>query len=704
LAELDTVGHDLPATPDRLHTLNEIGRVLSSTLDLLSLFETIYDQVSRVMDTTLFFIGLVQPERHVISLPYFREEGTLHTDQEVPLGNSVTSLVIERNLRLLFNTDAEYLEFAEANGLPEILIGDEENLPSLSQIFVPLNTDNRSIGALSVQSTRTHAYQPEDMQTLSVIASQAAVAIANASLFAQTQTNLDQMRAMLDVAQKINGSLELSTVLDELLSGMRPVLPYYLATVLLPNIDEACLEIVGTIGPDVENWRSTVKIPFGQGVTGQVYLTGEPLRVGDVQSFPGYVGADDSVRSEMAVPLRQRDRIVGVLNVERAEVNAFSSSELDLLMLFASQAAIAIENARLFTEQRNRVYDLQTIQSIVQKLTPLHDIPSIAELVNRELKQLIDYHACRLFFLDESHKLLVPLTESGTPIGDLRLRVGEGVAGWIAQSGESVVIPNTLQDSRAAQIAGTPVRKESMIGAPLVYEGKVRGVITLSKLGINQFDENSLRLLEIISAQTAIAFDRARLYDELRTEAITDPLTKLYNRRYLLERFKEEKSRAIRNNHTLAAIMLDIDTFKRVNDRYGHDAGDVVLQEMALVIRAAVRAEDIVARYGGEEFCILLPEIPVDEAERVAERLRAMIQRRVLPETAGVRNVTVSVGMALLRRDDLGGELFSRADHAMYAVKHVGGNRVCIPDGNAYRFYGEPPTDADDRADPQIVG
>jgi diguanylate cyclase (GGDEF)-like protein len=135
--------------------------------------------------------------------------------------------------------------------------------------------------------------------------------------------------------------------------------------------------------------------------------------------------------------------------------------------------------------------------------------------------------------------------------------------------------------------------------------------------------------------------------------------------------------------------MLDIDTFKRVNDRYGHDAGDAVLQEIALVIRAAVRAEDIVARYGGEEFCILLPEIPPEEAERVAERLRAMIERRLLPAAAGVRSVTVSVGLALLRPSDAGAELFTRADHAMYAVKHVGGNRVCVPDGTAYRFYGE---------------
>jgi diguanylate cyclase (GGDEF)-like protein len=415
-----------------------------------------------------------------------------------------------------------------------------------------------------------------------------------------------------------------------------------------------------------------------------VFVWGEPLVVPDVRNFPDYVGPVHAVRSEMAVPLKQGERVVGVLTVAREEPNSFTESELDLLLLFASQAAIAIENARLYAEQRSRVFELQAIQSIVQKLTPLHDIPSIAELVNRELKALIEFHSSRLFFLDERHGLLVPLSESGTPLGDLRVRVGEGIAGWIARSGESIIIPNTLVDSRGAQIAGTPVREESMLGAPLVYEGRVRGVITLSKLGVNQFDENALRLLEIIAAQTAIAFDRARLYDELKTEASTDPLTKLYNRRYLLERYKEERSRAIRNRHSLAAIMLDIDGFKRVNDRYGHDAGDMVLQEVALVIRA-------VSRYGGEEFCIVLPEIPVSEAERVAERLRTMIARRTLPLRAGVSTVTVSVGLAFLHPDESDSELFSRADGAMYAVKRVGGNSVCIDDGAVFRFYGEPP-------------
>jgi diguanylate cyclase (GGDEF)-like protein len=695
MGESEIPGGHLPDQPDRLVMLNEIGRVLASTLDVHSLFETIYEQASRVMDTTLFFIGLIEGDE--IALVYFREEGRLYTDQRFPVGNSTTGTVVKENISLLFNSVDEYQRFVTENDLPEILIGDEENLPSRSQIFVPLNTGNRSIGAMSVQSTRLDAYRPEDLQMLTVIASQAAIAIENARLFAASNRNVSQMKALLDVAQKVTGSLDLRTVLDEILSGMRSVIPYYLASVLLPNADAGALEIVGTVGDYDAEWKGTVLIPFGAGVTGRVYTSGEPCVVGNTREVPDYVGPASVVRSEMAVPLRQGDRIIGVLNVEREEVNAFTAEELDVLVLFASQAAIAIQNARLFDEQRNRVFELQTVQSIVQKLTPLHDVAAIGEVVNRQLKALIDYHACRVFLLDEASRLLVPLSESGTPIGDLRLHVGEGVAGWIAQSGESTIIPNTLEDSRAAQIAGTPVRRESMVGAPLVYEGRVRGVITLSKLGVNQFDENSLRLLEIIAAQTAIAFDRARLYDELRTEAITDALTKLYNRRYLLERFKEEKSRAIRNRHTLAAIMLDIDGFKRVNDRYGHDAGDVVLIELGLVIRAAVRAEDIVARYGGEEFCILLPEIPVDEAERVAERLRVMIEQQVLPVEAGVAQVTVSVGMALLRDDDLALELFTRADHAMYAVKRAGGNRVCVPDGPAFRIY-EPPSDETDSA------
>jgi len=508
---------------DHLQTLTEISRAVSATLDLRTLYDTIYQQIGRVTDTTVFYLALHQPYRNIIELPYFREEGRLFLDQAFPYGNSTTSLVIGQGRPLLFHTLSAYQRYAERNGLPEILVGDTAKEPSQSQIFVPLNTGSRTIGALSVQSKHAHIYTEDDVQMLSVI---------------------------------------------------------------------------------------------------------------------------------------------------------------------ASQAAIAIENARLFADQQNRVFELQTIQSIVQKLNPLHEIPAIAALIDQELKQLIDYHTCRLFQLDPHGQELLPIVFPGSDSAELHFKVGEGITGWIAFNGRSEIVPNTLVDPRVSQIAGTPRREESIVGAPLIYEGRGRGVITLSKLGTNQFDEDSLRLLEIIAAQAAIAFDRARLYEELRAEAITDPLTKLYNRRYLLERFREEKARAIRNQHTLAAMMLDIDKFKPVNDTFGHDAGDVVLQDLASVIRMVVRAEDIVTRYGGEEFCILLPEIPAEDAERVAERLRAVIERHHLPQAAGVQSITVSVGMSLFSPDDVGVELFSRSDLAMYAVKHVGGNRICVCEGARFRFLG----------------
>lgn len=678
---------------DRLHLLNEISRVVSSPLELRTLYDTIYEQVGRVMDTSQFFIALYQHGRGTIDVPYLREHGTLYLDQQVPHGESVTNLVIQHGTPLLFHSDEDYVQYARANGLPDLVVGDEV---SEAKIYVPLNTGNHTIGALTVQSKRLHAYTEDDVQTLSVIASQAAIAIENARLYAQSQSSVRQMHALLHVAQMINGSLDLPTVLDAILTGMRGVIPFYVADILLPNHGAGYLEIVGTVGETTCERRAERTTAFGQGVAGRVFQTGEPLVVhgapSALTSSPSVCteGELEQTRCRLAMPLKHGGTVVGVLNVER-EADAFAPEEFDLLAIFASQAAIAIENARLFSEQQRRVFELQTIQSIVQKLTPLHHIQDIAALIDEELKQLIDYHSCRLFLLDQYRKVLVSLTPAGSSTAgyDIELRVGEGITGWIAEQGESVLIPNTLEDNRVTQIAGTPRREESLIGTPLIYEGKVHGVVTLSKLGINQFDDNAVRLLEIIAAQTAIAFDRVRLHDELLTEAVTDELTKLYNRRHLLNRFNEERSRALRNEHTLAALILDIDKFKLVNDRYGHDAGDVVLRDLAVVIRAVVRAEDIVARHGGEEFCVLMPETSPDDAQKAAERLRAAIERRHLPEAAGVRNITVSVGLALLSPEDEGMEVFTRADLAMYEVKHLGGNRVCLCDGASFHVRGE---------------
>lgn len=673
-----------PEGTERLALLNEISRVLSSTLDLPALYRLIYEQIGRVMDTSEFYLALcigqpgAAPQR--ISVPIRFDDGRLMLDDDVESSNDLTSYAINHRVTVLFHTSEERRTWERRHGMEK---GPVDERVEESGIFVPLTIGNRTIGLIGVQSQRPHAYGREDVQALSVIAGQAAVAIENARLYAESRQSVQRMQTLLEVARTVRSSLSLPVVLDSILTSVREVMPYYLAEIFLPDLDRGHFEIAGSAGYRAEERRTTIRIPLGKGLIGRVYTTGEPLIVADVRLAPEYFDTGvEQAHSLLMVPLRQGDGTIGVLNVEREEIDSFNEEDLQVLSLFASQAAIAIENARLFSEQQQRVSELQTIQSIVQQLTPLHDVFAIAELFDRELGRLIAFDACRLFVLDHQEGLIVPLTGGHH---EFRLRIGEGITGWIAEHGEAVLIDDTLTDERSRQIPGTPVRSESVIGAPMIYEGRVRGVITLSKTGIGRFDHNELRLLRIIAAQGALAFDRARLYEQLRNDAITDPLTGLYNRRALHERLAEEYSRAIRNEHPLVVIMMDIDKFKRVNDSRGHKAGDLVLAELARIIRHVVRAEDVVARFGGEEFCLILPEIPPGDAARVAERLRGKVAEHRLPPGSGVEQVTVSLGIAAFEHEESAPELLARADQAMYHAKKAGGNCSAVLERGHFR-------------------
>ena len=841
----------------RLEMLNEISRVVSATLDLRTLYDTMYHQVSRIMDTSMFFIALSGAEGSIINLPYVREFGNLSLDVDAPSDKSVTNLVCEQGQPLLFHTDKQYEDFAKANGLPVIVLGDDSRGEGEGKIYVPLNTGSRTIGTLSVQSIRPHAYSQDDLDTLAVIASQAAVAIENARLYESSVIARERLQSQLRVAEMVNQSLNLQTVLDAILQGVLEVMPCHLAAILLPNYNEAVLDTAGIVGQIADHRRSNFKVPFGHGVTGRVFETAEPLNVPDVLAFPDYVEGSEDVRSEIAVPLKRGDAVLGVLNVERSEINGFSDDDVTLLTLFASQAATAIENARLystsvdsgrrlqtlldvaqaingsldldavleavldgiadvvpyqfacvmlpddkhqflrmarikgavgspdsdyrlklgegivgrvfvtgeprlvadvrstpeyvgskdigsmaalplkhgntvigvldvercdaqafssddirlltifasqaasaivnarlFEREQRRVTELQTIETIVQAMTSQHDTVSLAVAVDRELGRLVAYDACRIFLLDERGETLEPVdfpgahVPSGFPLNPVKN--GEGIQGWVAQHAKAALVDDLRYDERTSAETRKRGAPGSAIASPLLHEGTVLGVIILGKEGAQAFDVNDLRLLEIVSAQMAIALDRCRLYERLRLQALTDGLTGLSNRRYLMDRLNEEQSRARRSGHPVSALMLDVDDFKRFNDTHGHDCGDDVLREMADLLRRELRTEDIVARHGGEEFSIVLPEVSLEGAAIVAERIRSLIaSRRVVPEleTGAVR---VSIGAAEIQHGESGTGLISRADMAMYKAKRAGGNGVCVVQNGRFELLTRP--------------
>lgn len=216
--------------------------------------------------------------------------------------------------------------------------------------------------------------------------------------------------------------------------------------------------------------------------------------------------------------------------------------------------------------------------------------------------------------------------------------------------------------------------KDDHLVFTLVIGERTLGVLAL--WGINQ---KEFERLQIIANQFAFALERVRLYEMVQETSIVDGLTNIFVRRHFLERMEEELNRANKYNHNLSFIMVDIDHFKKCNDRFGHLVGDVVLKEIADILRINLREVDLVGRYGGEEFSAALPDTGKKEALSVAERIRAAVENTTIRAYDEKINTTISIGLATYPEDaDNLLKLIECADSALYKAKQEGRNKVCV--------------------------
>jgi diguanylate cyclase (GGDEF)-like protein/PAS domain S-box-containing protein len=354
-----------------------------------------------------------------------------------------------------------------------------------------------------------------------------------------------------------------------------------------------------------------------------------------------------------------------------------------------AQEGMAAANAQLTglvaeLERRNTETDrLSQMTDLLQACpTPEESYAVIAQF----FKQLFPGAACALYLYRASRDKLETVATSGDFPLDLNQNMFTPDACWALRIGHAHSMTGPGAGLRCAHVPVAPAG--GYLCVPVVARGDALGVLHLrfDTLAVTPpqtlagLQADWLRLAEMVGERLALALANVNLREALRHQAVRDPLTGLFNRRYLQETLEREISRAARANRPVSVLFMDVDHFKRFNDTHGHDAGDALLREVGLTIKRNLRAEDIACRYGGEEILLIMPDSTLEVAQQRAEQIRAAIAAlRVKHYDQMLGAITISVGLAAYPTHGATGDIVIRAaDQALYQAKQTGRDRVCL--------------------------
>lgn len=417
----------------------------------------------------------------------------------------------------------------------------------------------------------------------------------------------------------------------------------------------------------------------------------------------GFKAAADKVKSgagqqridaSIAVIEAMRQTEQGLLNERRLAVASASSMAqiIGMVGLFSCLIILVLVFWMIYREGRQRASSEKAMLAAMRQMEYVNEerrlIAQMSDFLqscrtHEEAYELIRQNMPRLF--PNSHGALSIISNSRN-IMDQVLRWGSIESTvehfppedcWAMRRGK---MHCTTHGSHEPDCAHLSVRMPESACVPLVAHGETLGMLYLSHIEQGYLTADLQMLLRTISEQVSLALANMRLQETLRLQTLKDPLTQLYNRRYMESSLERELARAKRHSQPLSVLMIDIDHFKRYNDSYGHDVGDKLLKEFAKLLQRCVRTEDIACRYGGEEFILIMPnaslEIAISRAERVAELMRDL---EIQHGTELIGTVTASIGVAVYPGNgDEPDSLVKAADKALYKAKQEGRNRYVL--------------------------
>jgi diguanylate cyclase (GGDEF)-like protein len=696
LRKLEQYEKDRQAHTNFLELLNEITGMALEANSLDSTLKILVERIAKLFEADDAFITFWDSEKKI----------PIPTTAYGSMSDSFPYIQFEPGERTPTTSAIEIgspIAIADLDNSPYVDSKIASIFPSRSMLVLPLVAQHHNLGALLLGYNKRRLFDKSDIIHAEVTAEQVALVLAKSILLEEERKRVKQLTALHDISLI---SIEVDNE-DELINRVTDIIGQNLFTdnfgILLLDEQTGILQAHPSYRFFSSEERGAINMPIEKGVTGQVVRTGKAQRIGNVHRVGEYVEMDDRTISELCVPIKFKEQILGVVNAESTKRDAFTEDDERLLITLAGQIATAMEQIRKAQAERkwldqlahsnDLIYALAQITTHIEKA---FDTDDIIQNLGLELSKIdltcimaiydkergfftVNYTSMEPKFLEiVENGLGHPLIKYTFSRDKLNL---DNILYPTVISNPAVEIEMLFANTRwegileILQKLGVGPETEPL-RLPLVFEDNLLGIMWIWGKGVTRTD---LPIMSIFAKQIGVSLERARLFQEVQSLALTDPLTGLQNRRSLFELGRVEFSRARRMNRPFCCMMLDVDNFKLINDNYGHPIGDQVLQELATRCKNSVRAIDLIGRYGGEELIILLPETDMETALQVAERLRFSIEEAPIKVSNGEVHVTVSVGVAA--KDEYTTDLetlIARADQAMYIAKHKGRNCVAI--------------------------
>lgn len=341
--------------------------------------------------------------------------------------------------------------------------------------------------------------------------------IATAALNGGPEISAEVLATLAEIGEEVNASLDLDEVLARAAALIKRHIDYEIFGVLMIEGDGSYLRHRFAIGYPRE-LAENLRIPMGQGITGTAAATSHSVRVSDTSKDARYINAIESVRSELAVPLIVRGKVVGVLDIQSRHLDYFTRDQQNILTLLGNRLAIAIENARLFERVKEQADTLLLLSEVGRETSAILDVEELLRRAAEQTKRVIDYQILSIMLYDEEQKVFrhrVDVKHGQSVQGKLRSGATEGIVGAAATLKEPVLVPDVTVDARYVMM-NPETRSELAI--PMMHKGKVIGVLDLESPTPNYFTQDHVQTLSILAANLAVSLENARLYEQLAKE------------------------------------------------------------------------------------------------------------------------------------------------------------------------------------------